>query len=41
MHLPEFGLTFAEMPTELKNQRSHRGQAARQMVQMIQERWVA
>jgi XTP/dITP diphosphohydrolase len=41
MHLPEYGMTFAEMPTELKNQRSHRGQAARQMVQLIQERWLS
>jgi XTP/dITP diphosphohydrolase len=41
MYLPEYGMTFAEMPTELKNQRSHRGQAARQMVQLIQERWLA
>ncbi len=41
MYLPEFGQTFAEMPTELKNLRSHRGQAARQMVQLIQERWLA
>jgi XTP/dITP diphosphohydrolase len=41
MYLPEYGQTFAEMPTELKNQRSHRGQAARQMVQLMQERWLA
>ncbi len=41
MYLPEFGQTFAEMPNELKNQRSHRGQAARLMVQMMQERWLA
>jgi XTP/dITP diphosphohydrolase len=41
MHLPEYGMTFAEMPTELKNQRSHRGQAARQMAQLIQERWLS
>jgi XTP/dITP diphosphohydrolase len=41
MYLPEFGMTFAEMPTEMKNQRSHRGQAARLMVQLIQERWLA
>ena len=41
MYLPEYGQTFAEMPTELKNQRSHRGQAARLMVQLIQERWLA
>lgn len=41
MYLPEYGMTFAEMPLDLKNQRSHRGQAARQMVQLIQERWLA
>jgi XTP/dITP diphosphohydrolase len=41
MYLPEFGQTFAEMPAELKNQLSHRGQAARQMVQLIRERWIA
>jgi XTP/dITP diphosphohydrolase len=40
MFLPDYGMTFAEMPTELKNQRSHRGQAARQMVRLIQERWL-
>lgn len=41
MYLPEFGQTFAEMPTELKNARSHRGQAALLMVQMIRERWLS
>ncbi len=41
MYLPEFGQTFAEMPTELKNARSHRGQAARQMVQLIRDRWLS
>ncbi len=41
MYLPEYGQTFAEMPTELKNARSHRGQAARQMVQLIRERWLS
>ncbi|MEY2660477.1 MAG: hypothetical protein RLZZ123_1649 [Pseudomonadota bacterium] len=41
MYLPEFGQTFAEMPTELKNTRSHRGQAASLMVQMIRERWLS
>ena len=40
MYLPEVGQTFAEMPTELKNQLSHRGQAARQMIQLIHERWL-
>jgi XTP/dITP diphosphohydrolase len=41
MYLPEYQQTFAEMPTELKNARSHRGQAARQMVQLIRERWLS
>ncbi len=41
MYLTEYGQTFAEMPTELKNARSHRGQAARQMVQLIRERWLS
>ncbi len=41
MYLSEYGQTFAEMPTELKNARSHRGQAARQMVQLIRERWLS
>ncbi len=41
MYLPQYGMTFAEMPSDLKNLRSHRGQAARQMVQLIQERWLA
>ena len=40
-HLPEYRQTFAEMSTELKNQRSHRGQAARQMVQLIREHWLS
>lgn len=41
MYLPEYGQTFAEMPTELKNARSHRGQAASLMVHMIRERWLS
>ncbi|MDI9331084.1 MAG: RdgB/HAM1 family non-canonical purine NTP pyrophosphatase [Alphaproteobacteria bacterium] len=41
MFLPEYCMTFAEMPTDLKNQRSHRGQAARQMVQLMRECWLA
>ena len=40
MFIPEFGKTFAELPTEIKNAHSHRGQAAQQMVQMIRERWL-
>ena len=40
MFIPAFGQTFAELPPEVKNAHSHRGQAARQMVQMIRERWL-
>jgi XTP/dITP diphosphohydrolase len=40
MFIPAFGKTFAELPPDVKNAHSHRGQAARQMVQMIRERWL-
>ncbi len=40
MYLPEFGKTFAELPIEVKNANSHRGRAARQMVELIRERWM-
>jgi XTP/dITP diphosphohydrolase len=40
MFIPAFGKTFAELPPEVKNANSHRGQAAKQMVQMIRERWL-
>jgi XTP/dITP diphosphohydrolase len=40
MFIPAFGKTFAELPPDVKNANSHRGQAARQMVQMIRERWL-
>ena len=39
MFIPAFGQTFAQLPPEVKNAHSHRGQAARQMVQMMRERW--
>jgi XTP/dITP diphosphohydrolase len=39
MLLPAFGQTFAELPVEVKNAHSHRGLAARQMVELIRERW--
>ena len=41
MFLPEFGKTFAELPTEVKNANSHRGRAARQMLALMRERWFA
>lgn len=39
MYLPEFGRTFAQLPTEVKNANSHRGRAARQMLELMRERW--
>lgn len=41
MFIPEFGQTFAELPVEVKNANSHRGRAARQMLALIRERWLA
>jgi XTP/dITP diphosphohydrolase len=40
MYLPAFGMTFAQLPTEVKNAHSHRGQAARQMLALMRERWL-
>ncbi len=39
MWLPEFGRTFAQLSPAIKNANSHRGRAARQMVELIRERW--
>ena len=39
MWISEFGQTFAQLPVEVKNANSHRGRAARIMVDMIRERW--
>lgn len=39
MFIPAFGKTFAQLPTDVKNAHSHRGQSARQMVSLMQERW--
>jgi len=41
MFIPRFGKTFAELPVDVKNANSHRGQAARQMLALMQERWFA
>ena len=41
MFLPEFGKTFAELPTEVKNAHSHRGRAAQAMLALMRERWFA
>lgn len=40
MFLPEFGQTFAQLPVEVKNANSHRGRAARQMVELIRQNWL-
>jgi XTP/dITP diphosphohydrolase len=40
MYIPEFGQTFAQLPTEVKNVNSHRGRAARAMVALMRERWL-
>ena len=39
MFLPKIGKTFAQLSDVEKIAMSHRGQAAKQMVQLIQERW--
>ena len=40
MFLPGLGCTFAQLPADLKNSHSHRGQAARQMMALMRERWL-
>ena len=41
MWVPEFGQTFAQLPVEVKNANSHRGRAARAMLELMRERWFA
>jgi XTP/dITP diphosphohydrolase len=40
MFIPAFNATFAQLPPQVKNAHSHRGQAAQQMVRLIRERWL-
>ena len=40
MFIPALGQTFAELPTEVKNAHSHRGQAAAAMAALMRERWL-
>ncbi|MEI6734545.1 MAG: RdgB/HAM1 family non-canonical purine NTP pyrophosphatase [Comamonadaceae bacterium] len=40
MYIPQFGQTFAQLPVEVKNANSHRGRAARAMLQLMRERWL-
>jgi XTP/dITP diphosphohydrolase len=41
MFIPEFGKTFAQLPVEVKNANSHRGKAARRMIELMREQWLA
>lgn len=41
MYIPEFEQTFAQLPVAVKNANSHRGRAARAMVELMRERWLA
>ena len=41
MYIPAFGKTFAQLPPEVKNANSHRGKAARLMLALIRENWLA
>ena len=41
MWLPAFGQTFAQLPADVKNANSHRGAAAKSMLALMQERWLA
>lgn len=38
---PALGLTFAQMPTEQKNQLSHRGRSSRLMMELLRSSWLA
>ncbi|WP_137896575.1 RdgB/HAM1 family non-canonical purine NTP pyrophosphatase [Ramlibacter sp. 2FC] len=40
MYIPDFGCTFAQLPPEVKNAHSHRGKAARAMMELMRERWL-
>ena len=40
MYIPEFEQTFAQLPVAVKNANSHRGRAARAMVELMRERWL-
>nr|WP_222622468.1 non-canonical purine NTP pyrophosphatase [Ramlibacter albus] len=40
MYIPDFGKTFAQLEPAVKNANSHRGKAARQMVELIRANWL-
>ena len=41
MFIPSFGKTFAQLPPDVKNAHSHRGQAAQAMLELMRTRWVS
>ena len=38
---PPLGVTFAQMPSEQKNQLSHRGRSSRLMMELLRSSWLA
>jgi XTP/dITP diphosphohydrolase len=40
MWIPQFGQTFAQLPTEVKNANSHRGKSAQAIATLIREHWL-
>lgn len=40
MFLPEFGQTFAQLPTDVKNANSHRGKATQLMIELMRTQWL-
>ncbi|RYX92045.1 MAG: RdgB/HAM1 family non-canonical purine NTP pyrophosphatase [Comamonadaceae bacterium] len=40
MFIPSFGQTFAQLPIEVKNANSHRGQAAQRMLELMRGQWL-
>ena len=41
MWLPEFGQTFAQLPTDVKNAHSHRGRSAQAMLALMRSQWLS
>ncbi|MDR2128510.1 MAG: RdgB/HAM1 family non-canonical purine NTP pyrophosphatase [Burkholderiaceae bacterium] len=40
MFIPQLGKTFAQLPPEIKNAHSHRGQSVRAMIALMREHWL-
>jgi XTP/dITP diphosphohydrolase len=41
LFIPALNCTFAQLTPEVKNLHSHRGKAARQMLALLRENWLA